>query len=264
MLSGRVFEHTADDLKQHLKPDGVLAVDRLLNLPTLFMAERGAEGDQLARVGSLTRIRPSYRTYDLEYTFDPAVPPIRNGKIEELARQLDIDAESWEFSRTHWAVKDVDLYRVLVQNVIARRLTPSVFRLSDEPVNDQLISVMMPFAPEFDDVYEALQAAARDLGKEARRADDIWKHEAIIQDVVYLLSTSSSVICDLSRQNSNVFYEAGIAHTLDKNVILIAQSDEDVPFNLRHLRYIVYRNDAEGRGRLSDQVRERLRQLSAA
>ena len=69
-------------------------------------------------------------------------------------------------------------------------------------------------------------AAAAAVGKKCKRADDIWNHESIIQDVVSLICKSSVVICDLTGKNANVFYEAGIAHCLGKDVILITQSAE--------------------------------------
>jgi hypothetical protein len=43
-----------------------------------------------------------------------------------------------------------------------------------------------------------------------------------------------------------VFYETGIAHTVGKEVILITQTIDDVPFDLRHLRCIVYEYTPKG------------------
>ena len=69
----------------------------------------------------------------------------------------------------------------------------------------------------------------------------------IIQDVVSLIDKSRVVICDCTGRNANVFYEIGIAHTLGREVILITQNEADIPFDLRHLRYVKYLNNAEGR-----------------
>ena len=115
----------------------------------------------------------------------------------------------------------------------------------------------------FDGVYAALGLAAETIGKNCKRADDIWNHDAIIKDVVSLICKSSVVICDLTGKNANVFYEAGIAHSMGKNVILITQSADDVPFDLRHLRFIQYLNNREGLQRLTAKVIERLENLAA-
>ena len=61
-----------------------------------------------------------------------------------------------------------------------------------------------------------------------------------------MIYCSSIVIVDFSGRNPNVFYEAGIAHTLEKNVIPITQSLDDIPFDLRHHRVLKYLNNNEG------------------
>jgi hypothetical protein len=68
----------------------------------------------------------------------------------------------------------------------------------------------------------------------------------VIQDVISLIDRSAFVICDCTGRNPNVFYEIGIAHSLGKEVILITQNGDDVPFDLRHLRYLQYLNNGEG------------------
>jgi hypothetical protein len=79
--------------------------------------------------------------------------------------------------------------------------------------------------------------------------------------VVALIDRSRIVVCDCSGRNPNVFYEAGIAHTLGREVILITQNDQDIPFDLRHLRYIRYLNNAEGRAALTQQLQARMQTL---
>jgi len=82
-----------------------------------------------------------------------------------------------------------------------------------------------------------------------------------MQDVVSLIDRSRVVICDCSTRNANVFYEIGIAHTLGREVILITQAETDIPFDLRHLRYVSYLNNGEGREELKGRVATRLANL---
>ncbi|ERY77898.1 hypothetical protein PALA51_02309 [Pseudomonas aeruginosa] len=117
---------------------------------------------------------------------------------------------------------------------------------------------MMPFDAPFTPVYETLQQTAENVGLRCRRADDIWENPAIIQDIVSLIDRSRVVICDCTNRNPNVFYEIGIAHTLGREVILITQNANDIPFDLRHLRYVPYLNNAEGRQVLGQTLERRL------
>ena len=83
-----------------------------------------------------------------------------------------------------------------------------------------------------------------------------------MQDVYDLIWTAKIVVSDFTGKNPNVFYETGIAHTLDKTVVPIAQEEGDVPFDLRHLRHLKYLNNIEGRKAMTEKLAERLRTLA--
>ena len=115
-----------------------------------------------------------------------------------------------------------------------------------------------PQAPTRPSQPSALKKAAADAGFECQRADDIWEDHAVVQDIVNLIARARVVICDCSDKNANVFYEIGIAHALGKEVLLIAQAEKDVPFDLRHLRHVPYLPNREGLRALSKAVTARL------
>lgn len=149
------------------------------------------------------------------------------------------------------------------ENRQARRLvfSPLAFEIPNEEPNQNLVSVMMPYAAEFTPVYKAIQGAAEDAEIQCQRAKDIWEDSRVIQDIFALIFKSYLVVCDFSERNPNVFYEAGIAHTLGKHVIPIAQSSDDIPFDLQHHRYLKYLNNAEGRSELRSKLAERIKTL---
>jgi hypothetical protein len=140
---------------------------------------------------------------------------------------------------------------------------PSVFSVPAEAPDNDLVSAMMPFAGSFNLVYTAIQQASELCGMRCERADNIWKESAVIQDIFGLIFRSAIVVCDFTGKNPNVFYEAGIAHTLGKHVIPITQSPDDVPFDLRHHRYLTYLNNGEGLAVLKSKLAERLRTLKS-
>ena len=139
--------------------------------------------------------------------------------------------------------------------------SPLVFNVPDEPVTDNLVSVMMPFSMEFDEVLKTIKDACSEFDMECKRVDDIWNNEIIIQDIFELIYCSSIVIADFSDRNPNVFYEVGIAHTLGKNVIPITQNLDDVPFNLIHHRVLKYLKNDEGLQELKKNLEKRLKVL---
>ena len=255
--AGRVLEYTSSNMIQRFKPSGELDLEQLTKLPTLFMEESWGDGEHIAHVGEIIRASESRDDIALEYFYDPDITPIPNADLEAIATELDM--ADFEFNRTHWAVKERDLFQVLLRHSQPRRLQPKVFSLNDpEKTEELLVSAMMPFASQFGDVHQALKQVVESAGLRLRRADDIWENPAIIQDVVSLIDKSKIVICDCTGRNPNVFYEAGIAHTLGREVILITQSESDIPFDLRHLRYVKYLNNNEGREDLKAKLEQRI------
>lgn len=255
----RMFEYTDEHITQQFQHEKSLQLDHLISLPCLFCEE--GTGNEIARVGQITQARPSGLQLSLEISFDTDVPPLRNSMLYANHVELGMP-HTFELSRNHWAVKEVDLYRFLLRIVRPRRQHPTVFQIPEhESIGHTLASAMMPFGAELNAVYESIRQAVGNVGLECKRADDFWEHAAIIQDVVSLIDRSRIVICDCTGRNPNVFYEAGIAHTLGRDVILITQNEHDIPFDLRHLRYIRYLNNAEGRAALTQALEARMQTL---
>tara|TARA_R110000824_G_scaffold35499_3_gene111204 strand:- start:2010 stop:2774 length:765 start_codon:yes stop_codon:yes gene_type:complete len=140
--------------------------------------------------------------------------------------------------------------------------SPAIFDVPSAPIDADLVSVMMPFDSSMIGVYDAINSAADLSGFKCQRADNIWDHSTVIQDVFSLIFQSYIVVCDFTGKNPNVFYEAGIAHTLGKHVVPITQSEQDVPFDLRHHRFAKYLNNGEGLESLKDDLASRFSTLA--
>jgi len=254
----RFFEFTDEQMHNQFKQDNNFLLDQLTKLPCLFMEE--GTGAEIAYVGQISRPRITGTEVSFDYVLDPEVPPIPNSVI--FANRTALEMEEFEFSRNHWAVKDVDLYRFLLRNIRPRRQRPTVFQIPEhENIDPTLASAMMPFDATFDSVHECISGAAQSVGLTCRRADNIWQHPTIIQDVVSLIDRSRVVVCDCTGRNSNVFYEAGIAHSLGREVIVITQDKLDIPFDLGHLRYVHYFNNTQGLADLAVTLQSRMQTI---
>jgi nucleoside 2-deoxyribosyltransferase len=62
----------------------------------------------------------------------------------------------------------------------------------------------------------------------------------IIRDITKSIYDAQIIIADLTGRNPNVMYELGLAHAANKPVIMLVQSEEDIPFDVRHIRYLKY------------------------
>jgi hypothetical protein len=101
--------------------------------------------------------------------------------------------------------------------------------------------VLMPFNPEFDEIYNLFIASVlSEAGYEVFRADNIVSQRNILEDIISSIKESDLIVADLSSSNSNVYYELGLAHAVGKPVILLTQSVSELPFDLRSYRVIQY------------------------
>ena len=102
--------------------------------------------------------------------------------------------------------------------------------------------VLMPFGVAFEDVYRlGIKAAAEDQGFRAERVDEqVFIKESILARIYEQIKVADVVIADMTGRNPNVFYEVGYAHASGKNCILITEKTDDIPFDLKHHRHIIY------------------------
>jgi len=109
--------------------------------------------------------------------------------------------------------------------------------------------VIMPFGGWLDKYYEEIyHPAISAVGLEPHRADDLFRPSTIVNDIWSYTKRAKLLLADLTDKNPNVFYELGLAHALAKPVILVAESMDDIPFDLRALRIITYDKNAPNWG----------------
>lgn len=101
--------------------------------------------------------------------------------------------------------------------------------------------VMMPFGQWFDRYYQEIYIPAiKDAGFEPVRADELFSSGSVVEQIWEQIEKAKVLLADLTDRNPNVFYELGLAHAAKKPVVFTAAHLEDIPFDLRHLRVIVY------------------------
>jgi len=108
-------------------------------------------------------------------------------------------------------------------------------------LDPQLCFVLMPFDEAFQPLYDDhIKPTVVRAGMRCERADDIQGTTLITWDIWERVNRARFLLAELTGQNANVFYELGLAHALSKDVILITQSMDFVPFDLKAIRCIVY------------------------
>ena len=117
--------------------------------------------------------------------------------------------------------------------------------------------VVMPFSDEYKNVYElAIKNACKDCNIFCQRLDEQIFAESMLNQIYTQLYKADFIIADMSGRNPNVFYEVGYAHGQNKNVILITNNVEDIPFDFKHYQHIIY--DKNNLNELKEKLTERI------
>ena len=111
--------------------------------------------------------------------------------------------------------------------------------------SDDTCFVVMPFAEPHGSYYSKIyEPAILKAGLKPVRADsDIFGSGKVMDQIWSGINTAKVLVSELTKKNPNVFYELGLAHALRKPVVLVSSNEDDVPFDLHHIRVIYYNVD---------------------
>jgi hypothetical protein len=118
-----------------------------------------------------------------------------------------------------------------------------VYVVSDELSNEirPVAFVLMPFRDPYDEYYRVIiKPAAEEAGLRSLRADEIFGPTEIVKDIWKAIKDAGIIVAELTTRNPNVMYELGLSHAIGKPVIMLSQNIDDIPFDLRSLRCILY------------------------
>ncbi len=109
--------------------------------------------------------------------------------------------------------------------------------------------------PELEDILSSIERACGSVSVKAERVDKI-EHSGKITDLILeYLRTSEILICDISHERPNVYYELGYAHGFGKEVILLAKDGTTIHFDIKDYNTIMYRTYSELEKKLSSRLK---------
>jgi len=158
------------------------------------------------------------------------------------------------------------------QTACAPTATPAGPAEPNEPVQTEVLQavgpptkkrvfVAMPYADEFENVYEyGIYPAVRDCGFICEKVNEVHFTGDIVSRIRQGIETAALVIADLTGARPNVYLEVGYAWGRGAPVILLARNGESLHFDVGSHRCVYYGKYA----RLADDLRAMLKGLEAA
>jgi len=145
-------------------------------------------------------------------------------------------------------------------------LTPTAqqkSKMSSDLASRSSVFVIMPFKADMNDVWiGGIKRAAETAGFTPIRVDMINRSTNITDDIVASIEKCHLAIVDVTDNNPNVMFELGYTLAKGKPNIIISQSADFLPFDIRNIRTIVYANSWTGIEDLKIRLQEFLKEYS--
>lgn len=127
-----------------------------------------------------------------------------------------------------------------------------------EPFEPDLVFVIMSFGGRsMDESYSAIKDECTKLGLRAARADENTGSGFIIKEIVDFIERAEFIVCDLTDERPNVYYELGYAHGVGNqplNMLLLAREGTALHFDIMPLRVRFYTSTEHLRGIISSNL----------
>jgi hypothetical protein len=176
-------------------------------------------------------------------TFTIAPPPAVGGLVMRNVNLFDM-----MFERIYLMNPIPPLIDMLDQTIgVLRSPQPApeenAVQVFQEAIVEGFVFIAMPMGagrPEYDDVHDAIKAAASDCGLNAERVGDVESNERITDRILESIRKAEFVVADLTDGRPNVFYEAGYAQGLGKTPVYVARKDTQLEFDLKDYPVIFF------------------------
>lgn len=105
--------------------------------------------------------------------------------------------------------------------------------------------MIMPFGfPELNSFYQTNikeYLKNSDLQIDVKRSDDFTGTDVVADTILSRIQKAEFIICDITNQNKNVFFEIGYAKGIRKNILFLLEQNKPAEFfDVNHIRRIEY------------------------
>ena len=129
------------------------------------------------------------------------------------------------------------------------------------PQNKNLFVIMKFSDKQLDSTYRTIiKPVAEEFGHTVLRIDEREKSDSVTDNILKQIEGSGTIICDLTGERPNVYFEAGYALALRKEIILSAMKGTNIHFDLADRGTLFWESPEE----LKTMLTRRLRSLAGS
>jgi len=125
-------------------------------------------------------------------------------------------------------------------------------------IDPNYIFVLMSFNPVYNEIFDEFVDAAKLVNESlvVKRIDKQRGDYRITDEILNCIAKARLIICDLTDERPNVYYELGYARGLRKKVIPCAKENTKLHFDIKDFRTIFYNTPTELRKEIISELKE--------
>ena len=124
-----------------------------------------------------------------------------------------------------------------------------------------IIGLLQSFSHKSERLNQALNVIGQSPDFRIETIDNFSNYESVIQAVWGLINLVDVLVADVSREDTNVLYEIGLAHGLGKPVIIITEDEFYLPADLRGQRAISISKNTSSEENFTFRLTEAINQI---
>jgi len=175
------------------------------------------------------------------------VDALSQGEFPQSLKKITIvEIDQDRASRLNQALTDLFPQSAVIINKghLTEMNTSSSDRLKEAGYSSEtkpLVFVAMPFDKKMYDVFHyGIRGAVNKAGYLCERADEAYFTGDIMERVKLRIRQADLVLADLTQANANVYLEVGYAWGCDKQTVLLVQDSNELKFDVKSQRCLVY------------------------
>jgi hypothetical protein len=130
-------------------------------------------------------------------------------------------------------------------SVTLHMIETSAPEIETSKIDENLIFVIAAFNEESEVIFQGICAAAESHRLVAKRVKDVVGDYRITEQLLNMIRSARLVVCDLSFERPNVYFELGFARGIGKKVITVARKGTILHFDVKDWTCIFYSDSRE-------------------
>ncbi len=131
----------------------------------------------------------------------------------------------------------------------------SVLESALSPLKKQIFVIMKFNDKVLDAIYhDIIKPIIKNVGYQPKRIDEVENSGNITEQLLQEIAQSEIILCELTGERPNCYYETGFAHALGRQLILAIRKGDKIHFDLASHRFIEWKTRDELRSLLKKRL----------